>query len=99
MEFRVTNGSTETLTGLDIQMCVMLKGLNGFELQSNDNKIFQPPFAAARDASGRRWIITALGRLQACLGQPALPLPSFRSSCPGLPAGRVEKRQRVGVVL
>src|SRR4051812_26788007 len=53
MEFRVTNGSTETLTGLDLQICVMLKGLNGFESQSNDNKVFQSPFAAARDASGR----------------------------------------------
>ena len=40
-----------------------------------------------------------LGRLQAGLGQPALPLPSLRPSCPGLPAGRVEKRQGVGVVL
>lgn len=59
MEFRVTNGSSEPLTGLDIQMCVMLKGLTGFELQSNDNKILQAPFAAARDTSGRRWIITA----------------------------------------
>ncbi len=59
MEFRVTNGSTQTLTGLDVQMCAMLKGLTGFALASNDNKIFQPPFAAAHDASGRRWIITA----------------------------------------
>ena len=40
-----------------------------------------------------------VGRLQAGLGQRALPLPSLRPSCPGLPAGRVEKRQGVGVVL
>ena len=99
MEFRVTNGSTETLTGLDVQMCVMLKGLNGFELPSNDNKVFQPPFAAARDASGRRWIITAWDGCKRAWGNAALPLPSLRPSCPGLPAGRVEKRPGVGVVL
>src|SRR4051812_47474567 len=39
MESRVTNGSAETLTGLDGEM---LKGLSGFGLQSNDNKVFRP---------------------------------------------------------
>ncbi len=73
MEFRVTNGSTETLTGLDIQMCVMLGRLKGFEAQSNDNKVFQPPFAAARDASGRRWIITACDGCQRAWGNAACP--------------------------
>ena len=50
----MANGSAETVNGLDIQMCVMLKGVKGFERRSNDNKIFKPPFAAACDASGRR---------------------------------------------
>src|SRR5262249_52695626 len=58
MELRVTNGSAETLTGLDVQMCVMLKALTGFERRSNDNKVLQAPFAAAHDVSGRRWVIT-----------------------------------------
>ena len=31
MEFRVTNGSAEKLTGLRVQMCVMLAGLTGFD--------------------------------------------------------------------
>ena len=73
MEFRVANGSTEALTGLDVQMCVMLKGLNGFELPSNDNKVFQPPFAAARDTSGRRWIITAWDGCKRAWGNPPCP--------------------------
>ena len=86
MEFRVTNGSAETLTGLDVQMCVMLKALNGFELRTNDNKVFQPPFAAARDASGRRWIITGWER---CSGPGATrpapastPTPGSRTARP-----------------
>jgi peptidoglycan/xylan/chitin deacetylase (PgdA/CDA1 family) len=87
MEFRVTNGSTRALTGIDIQMCVMLKGLNGFELQSNDNKIFQPPFAAARDASGRRWLITAWEHCYRALGNAACPCLHADPRVPDCPPG------------
>ena len=59
MELWITNGSTEELTGLIVQMCVMLNDLKGFELRSNDNKVLAKPFAACRDKSGKRWIITA----------------------------------------
>jgi hypothetical protein len=58
MEFWVCNGSEEKLTGLQIQMCVMLKGLTGFDGRTNDNKVFSKPFAACRDTTSRRWIIT-----------------------------------------
>ena len=54
MDFSVKNGSAETLTGLRVQMCVMLAGLTGFEARTNDNKVLAAPFAAARDAAGRR---------------------------------------------
>jgi peptidoglycan/xylan/chitin deacetylase (PgdA/CDA1 family) len=87
MEFRVTNGSTEPLTGLDVQMCVMLKGLNGFELRSNDNKVFQPPFAAARDASGRRWVITAWDRCKRCWGNAPCPCIHSDPRVPDCPPG------------
>ena len=87
MEFRVTNGSTETLTGLDVQMCVMLKGLKGFELQSNDNKVFQAPFAAARDASGRRWIITAWDGCKRAWGNPLCPCLHSDPRVPDCPPG------------
>ena len=87
MEFRVTNGSAETLTGLDVQMCVMLKGLDGFELQSNDNKVFQPPFAAARDASGRRWVITAWDGCRRAWGNPPCPCLHSDPRVPDCPPG------------
>ena len=87
MEFRVTNGSTQTLTGLDVQMCAMLKGLTGFALASNDNKIFQPPFAAAHDASGRRWIITAWDHPQRCWGNMACPCIHSDPRIPDCPPG------------
>jgi hypothetical protein len=87
MEFRVTNSSTEALTGLDVQMCVMLKGLNGFGLQSNDNKVFQPPFAAARDASGRRWIITAWDGCKRAWGNAPCPCLHSDPRVPDCPPG------------
>jgi hypothetical protein len=73
MEFRVTNGSAETLTGLRVQMCVMLGHLTGFESLTNDNKRFAAPFAACRDESGRRWIIMAWERCGRAWGNPPCP--------------------------
>lgn len=59
MELWLTNGTTETLTGLRVQNCVMLKGAEGFREQTNDNKVFEKPYAAAKSSDGKRWVITA----------------------------------------
>lgn len=73
MEFRVTNGSAETLTGLRVQMCVMLAGLKGFEDRTNANKVFEAPFAACQDKTGKRWIITGWERCGRAWGNPPCP--------------------------
>ncbi len=72
-EFRVTNGSGEKLTGLRVQMCVMLAGLTGFEARTNDNKVLAAPFAAARDAAGQRWVVTGWERCGRAWGNPPCP--------------------------
>ncbi|MGE3803570.1 MAG: CehA/McbA family metallohydrolase [Gemmataceae bacterium] len=59
MELMLTNGTKERLTDLRVQACTMLKAMQGFEQQDNDNKVMQSPYAAARSATGKRWIITA----------------------------------------
>jgi hypothetical protein len=59
MELWLRNGADQTLTGLDVQNCVMLKGAPLFAAITNDNKVFSEPYAACRDASGQRWVITA----------------------------------------
>jgi hypothetical protein len=59
MEMWLTNGTAATLKGLVVQNCVMLKGLTGFAQQTNDNKVFKPPFVAVHNADKSRWIITA----------------------------------------
>lgn len=73
MTFRVTNGSDRLVTGLRVQMCVMLAGLTGFEKRTNENKVFASPFAACKDNSGKRWIITGWERCGRAWGNPPCP--------------------------
>ena len=58
MELWLKNGTPEMLTDLRVQNCVMLKSATGFEQQTNDNKVDREPYALAKSADGRRWIIT-----------------------------------------
>ncbi len=73
MEFRVCNGSDRKLTGLRVQMCVMLAGLAGFRRRTNDNKVFAAPFAACKDTTGKRWIIVGWQRCGRAWGNPPCP--------------------------
>jgi peptidoglycan/xylan/chitin deacetylase (PgdA/CDA1 family) len=82
MELWLTNGSDRPLTGLRVQMCVMLKALAGFDELTNDNKLFDAPFAACRDRSGKRWVVTAWERCVRAWGNP--PCPCLHSD-PKLP--------------
>jgi hypothetical protein len=59
MEMWLKNGTEQRLTDLRIQNCVMTKMTDGFEQQTNDNKIFTNPYVACRSEDGKRWIITA----------------------------------------
>jgi peptidoglycan/xylan/chitin deacetylase (PgdA/CDA1 family) len=59
MELSITNGTKKTLTGLVVQNCVLLKGAIGFDRCTNENKVFENPYAACRNGQGDRWIITA----------------------------------------
>lgn len=59
MQLWITNGTKETLTGLRVQNCVMLKAARDFHQQSNDNKVLSQPYAACSNSVGDRWVITA----------------------------------------
>lgn len=73
MEFRVTNLSAEKLAGLRVQMCVMLASLKGFDARTNENKVLAAPFAACKDATGKRWVITGWQRCGRAWGNPPCP--------------------------
>lgn len=67
------NGTAAPLTNLRAQVCVMLGRASGFSAASDANKLTEAPFAAARDESGRRWVITAWDGLDRVWQNPPVP--------------------------
>lgn len=87
MELWLKNGSKEILRDLRVQNCVMLKGGAGFTQQTNDNKIFHPPFVAVGSPDRVRWIITAWEPLHKAWANAPVPClhsdPKFPDCAPG----------------
>ncbi len=87
MELWLKNGTDQPLSDLRVQNCVMLKGAQGFEPQTNDNKVFLKPYVACRSADGRRWIITAWEPCHRPWANPPVPClhsdPKFPDCAPG----------------
>ena len=85
MNLWIRNGSPETLTGLRAQVCVMLKGLSGFNQRIHANKVIDGNWVACRDSDGQRWIITGWEPLHRPWENPPVPClhadPSF-PDCP-----------------
>lgn len=73
MTMWLTNGTSETLSDLRVQNCVMLKGAAGFEQQTNDNKQFLNGYAVAVSPSGDRWIISAWDPVHRAWGNAPCP--------------------------
>ncbi len=67
------NGTPAPLTGLRAQVCAMLGYTTGFSAQTETNKLLDPPFVAARDTTGRRWVITAWDSLDRAWQNPPVP--------------------------
>lgn len=67
------NGTTEVLTGLRTQVCVLLKGLPGFEGQTLENKVFEGARATARSADGARSVVVEFERCGRAWGNALCP--------------------------
>jgi len=87
MELWLRNGTSNQLTGLRVQNCIMLKGAAGFTAQTLTNKVFRAPYAAARSEDGRHWIITAWHPCDRSWGNEKVPClhadPKFPDCVPG----------------
>jgi hypothetical protein len=87
MELWITNGTKTPLSGLVVQNCVMLKGLTGFDQQTNENKVFVKPYVACKNPEGNRWIITAWEPCVRPWGNAPCPClhsdPQFPNCSPG----------------
>lgn len=87
MELWLRNGFREPLTGLRTQVCVMLKGLPGFDGQTNENKVFDAPVAYVKSESGDRYVLTAWDHCTRVWGNERCPCmhsdPAFEDCAPG----------------
>lgn len=87
MEMWLFNGTPATLSDLRVQNCVMLKGANGFAEQTNDNKVFDAPYTACRNAAGNRWVISAWEPCQRAWGNKPCPCLHSDPQFPDCPPG------------
>jgi hypothetical protein len=89
MRMQLTNGTDQTLTGLRVQMCAMLKGAAGFDEQTSDNKVFKAPYAAVHDEQRRRWILMAWLPNQRTWGNERCPCLHSDPQFPDCPPGEM----------
>jgi hypothetical protein len=87
MELWLRNGTREPLSDLRVQNCVMLKGAAGFTEQTNDNKVFRAPYAAARAADAPRWVIVGFTPIHRSWGNPPCPCLHADPQFPDCPPG------------
>ncbi len=87
MEMWLANGTDQPLTGLRSQVCVMLKGLIGFNSQRKRQTVANGPYIAVKADGANRWIITAWQPNNRAWDNPPVPCihsdPIFPDCDPG----------------
>jgi hypothetical protein len=91
MELWLRNGTSENLTGLRVQNCVMLQAAAGFAAQTNQNKLFSGAYAAVRSDDARRWIITAWDPCDRTWANPPVPCLHSDPKFPDCPPGETRR--------
>ncbi|MFM8287727.1 MAG: hypothetical protein ACKOGA_13470, partial [Planctomycetaceae bacterium] len=87
----LTNGTPALLTDLRVQMCAMLRGLKGFDQQTNDNKLFRGSLAACGNPAGDRWLILGFEPIQRTWGNPPCPCLHADPQFPDCPPGETRE--------
>jgi hypothetical protein len=86
-EMWLKNGTSEKLTDLRVQNCVMLKAAPEFNALTNANKVFSKPYASVHSQDGRRWMITAFEPCDRLWAGERVPCvhsdPKFPDCAPG----------------
>ena len=91
MELWIHNGSTETLSGLRVQNCVMLRDAPGFNQQNTDHHHVHGPFVAAANMQQDRWIIIAWDHNQRAWGNSYCPCMHSDPQFPDCPPGETQR--------
>jgi len=91
MELWLRNGTTQPLSAMRVQNCVMLKAAADFNAQTNANKILKTPFAACGSPDRRRWIITAWQPTHRVWANPPVPCLHSDPQIPDCPPGETRR--------
>ncbi len=87
MSMWLTNGTSEPLSDLRVQNCVMLGAMRSFDQQSNENKLFLNGYATAHNPAKDRWVVTAWDPVNRTWGNRDCPClhsdPKFPDCAPG----------------
>ncbi len=87
MKLKLTNRTAQTLTDLRVQVCVMLKGAIGFNVQEQLENVTEPPWVAIRAENSNRWIITAWEPNHRVWTNPPVPCIHSDPIFPNCPPG------------
>lgn len=73
MEMRLKNGTSQNLSKLRTQVCVMLKGMPGLTRQNDEGKILKDGIAAAKVDGEDKWVIVAFAPNYRAWQNPLVP--------------------------
>lgn len=91
MELALFNGTTERLSDLRVQHCLMLAHAAEFDAGSNDNKIFHGDYALVHNPERNRWLITSWKPLDRAWGNPPVPCLHADPILPDCPPGETTR--------
>ncbi|MDZ4859839.1 MAG: polysaccharide deacetylase family protein [Candidatus Hydrogenedentes bacterium] len=87
LELWLENGTDQPLTKLRTQICVMLKGMEDYQFQSNENKRFDGSVASAHSLDGSSWVLVAFDNCGRTWGNKDCPCmhsdPVLPDAAPG----------------
>jgi hypothetical protein len=87
----LTNGTDQPLSGLRSQVCVMMKGLVGFNSQRRRPEVVDGSFIAVRGDHGNRWLITSWQPNHRAWSNPPVPCIHSDPIFPDCPPGQTVK--------
>ena len=87
MRIDLTNGTAEPLTKLRVQVCTMLKGAVGFNLQEPGEVIESGSFVALKSFDADRWVITSWEPNHRAWTNPPVPCVHSDPIFPDCPPG------------
>ncbi len=88
MEMWLTNGTDQPLSGLRSQVCVMLKGLVGFNSQRQHDSVIDGSYVAIKADRANRWLITSWQPLKRAWTNPPVPCIHSDPVFPDCPPGK-----------